>query len=50
MEPTQAVDQVEFGLNLLRLSRAVSGEPVTEGAELQETLQKTPVSKRRLAS
>jgi hypothetical protein len=50
MEQTQAVDQVEFGLTLLRLSRAISDQPVTDGAELEEVLQKTPARRGRLAS
>ena len=50
MEPTQAVDQVAFGLNLLRLSRAIADQPATDGNELEEALQKAPVHKRRVAS
>jgi hypothetical protein len=50
MEPIQAVDHVEFGLNLLRLSRAIADQPVTDGGELEEALQKAPVRKGRVAS
>jgi hypothetical protein len=50
MDTTQLVEQVEFGLSLLRLARAVSDQPLTESKELEDEFQKTaPVRKRRVS-
>jgi hypothetical protein len=36
MDSTDLVPHVKFGLNLLRLSRALSGEPARDAKELRE--------------
>jgi hypothetical protein len=51
MDTAQAVDHVEFGLSLMRLSRAVSGQQPADAFESAQVLkEKALAPQRKVAS
>jgi hypothetical protein len=51
MQAAHVVEQMKFGLNLMRLSRAVSGQEPVNTAELEDEIRKNSlVREGRLAS